>query len=118
MLDLPGMTRLALLGDKGNETNGCMEIRAAGGRATLRVIFSDGFGWDHVSVTASRTPTWDEMCYVKGMFFYEDECVVQYHPPVAVYVNCHPRCLHLWRPQAFDIQLPPTILIGPTPTPL
>lgn len=84
------------------------------GNATLRVIASDGEGWDHVSVSlATRCPTWDEMCFVKRQFFGPEETVIQFHPAVEAYVNCHPFCLHLWRPQEVEIQLPPTVLIGP-----
>jgi hypothetical protein len=79
----------------------------------LRVIASDGEGWDHVSVsTARRIPNWREMCHVKGLFFEAEEAVMQLHPPESTYVNNHPYCLHLWRPHAQPIPLPPTILVG------
>lgn len=66
----------------------------------LRVIASTGGGWDHVSVsTAHRCPTWDETSHVKKLFFYPDETVMQLHVPEAQHINCHPHCLHLWRPQ-------------------
>lgn len=71
------------------------------GARTLRVIASDDRGWDHVSVSLpDRCPTWQEMCAVKELFFRDDEVVMQLHPAKANYVNCHPNCLHLWRPQA------------------
>lgn len=77
------------------------------------VIFSWGEGWDHVSVSfPNRCPSWDEMCQIKDMFFDEDECVVQYHPAKKDYVNRHPYCLHLWRPQGVEIVTPPKILVG------
>lgn len=70
---------------------------------TLRVIASDGGGWDHVSVsTANRCPTWEELELVKRLFFREDETVMQLHVPPAEHVNDHPHCLHLWRPQTDD----------------
>lgn len=72
------------------------------------VVFSWGGGWEHVSVSfANRTPTWDEMCKIKDMFWNEDECVVQYHPPKSDYVNVHPYCLHLWKPIGKEIITPP-----------
>ena len=50
--------------------------------ASLRIQASDGGGWDHVSVSlATRCPTWDEMCYVKSLFFMPHEAVMQLHPP-------------------------------------
>lgn len=78
--------------------SGCCFVTC--GSARLKVIFSDGGGWDHVSVSLkTRTPTWDEMCYVKDLFFDASECVMQLHPSKENYVNEHQFCLHLWRPQ-------------------
>lgn len=86
----------------------------AGITEPLAVIASVGSGWDHVSVSAeTRCPTWDEMQYVRKMFFASDETVVQIHPPVDKYVNCHPYCLHMWRPQGQDLPLPPRWMIAP-----
>ncbi len=73
-------------------------------------------GWEHVSVSApDRCPTWGEMCTVKDLFWKDDEMVVQFHPPKANYVNCHPYTLHLWRPTKHKNKLPfpPSILVGP-----
>jgi hypothetical protein len=85
-----------------------------GNEADLHIIASWGGGWDHVSVSLEhRTPNWTEMSAVKDLFFYEEECVIQYHPPKSEYVNYHPFCLHLWRPQGKTIPLPPSIFVGP-----
>ena len=67
----------------------------------LYVIASFGDGWDHVSVSVNmpRCPRWHEMCEVKDMFFEPEEAVMQLHPPKSQYVNNHPLCLHLWKPQ-------------------
>ena len=70
-------------------------------------------GWEHVSVsTVDRTPTWEEMAMVKDLFWAEDECVVQFHPPRSVYVNKHPYCLHLWRNVNQEYALPPRGLLA------
>ena len=63
--------------------------------------------WEHVSVSLiDRCPTWEEMCFVKDLFWNDDELVVQFHPPKSDYINCHPFVLHLWKgPQR--IKLPP-----------
>lgn len=83
------------------------------GSAELRIIASNGMGWDHVSVSLpTRCPTWEEMCYVKSLFFDEEECVMQLHPPRSQWINNHPYCLHLWRPQSQDIPRPPSITVG------
>lgn len=76
------------------------------------VVWSFGGGWDHVSVSYSnRCPTWDEMCKVKDMFFGPDECCIEYHPAEKDYVNVHPYCLHIWRPQGNEIPKPPKIFV-------
>jgi hypothetical protein len=79
----------------------------------LRIVASHEEGWEHVSISLhSRCPTWEEMCAVKDLFWDEDDCVIQYHPPKSDYVNCHPHCLHLWRPVGVDIPRPPKIMVG------
>lgn len=80
---------------------------------TLAVIASDGMGWDHVSVSLNnRTPNWREMCFIKSLFWDEEEVAIQYHPKKSEYVDNHPYCLHLWRPQDQEIPTPPAILVG------
>jgi len=77
------------------------------------VVASDGIGWEHVSVsTKERCPTWNEMCFIKATFWGPEDCVVQFHPPQAQYVNNHKYALHLWRPVAVDLPFPPPILVG------
>ena len=93
---------------------GCGEIWQ-GGRAYGSVIWSNGGGWEHVSVAPykrSHTPTWDEMCRLKDMFFHDDEVVVQFHPAKSDYVNNVPNCLHLWRPLNEVMPTPPSIMVG------
>jgi len=63
----------------------------------------------------TRTPNWAEMCFIKDIFWEEEEAVVQFHPPKSDYVNHHPYCLHLWRPVFSKLELPPSILVGPKP---
>lgn len=88
---------------------------------TLHIIASDHDGWDHVSIHAAapgangtgekRTPTWDQMCYVRSLFFRGDEWVVQFHPPAEKRVNIHPYVLHLWRCQATEFPTPPVEMV-------
>jgi len=81
---------------------------------TLAIVVSDGEGWDHVSVSLpNRCPSWEEMCFVKDLFFEPHEAVMQLHPPRSEYVNYHKFCLHLWRPYNKRIPLPPSIFVGP-----
>jgi hypothetical protein len=71
-------------------------------------------GWEHVSVSlvrGSRCPNWDEMCFVKDLFWSEDEWVVQYHPAKADHINNHPGVLHLWKPVGVEIPIPPKEMV-------
>lgn len=103
---------------KEGEPFGCFAIpgRHAKGRQ-LRIIASDGeeTGWDHVSVSIPdqrRCPSWDEMCFVKSLFWDDEEAVIQFHPPKSEYVNNHAGCLHLWRCVKEPFPIPPSILVG------
>jgi hypothetical protein len=82
-------------------------------------IIRSGMGWEHVSVSLigkkkpiTRCPTWEEMCFIKSQFWSDDEAVMQLHPPKKDWVNNHPYCLHLWRPQFSLIPLPPSDMVG------
>ena len=81
----------------------------------IRVLASSDIGWEHVSVSLNRErcPTWDEMCKVKDLFWSDEATVIQYHPAAKDYVNHHPYCLHLWRPNdGSEIVTPAGILVG------
>ena len=92
-------------------TNG--SARVPGPFRVLTIVFSDGEGWEHVSVsTPGRAPNWDEMCFVKHLFWDPEDCVIQFHPPASAYVNVHPFCLHLWRPKHLPVPTPPAWMVG------
>lgn len=100
------------------ENYGYFEVQRPGG--LLRVIASDGSqpeecGWEHVSVSlASRCPTWEEMAFVKGLFWADEETVLQFHPAKSQAIDHMPYCLHLWRNRlGGNVALPPAYLIGP-----
>ena len=66
----------------------------------VRCIASDGASWQHVSVSIegnNKPPHWDVMCAVKDLFWDDEDCVLQFHPPKSEYVENHPGCLHLWK---------------------
>jgi hypothetical protein len=94
------------------EQGGMFEVHSPKG-TLLRIISSGQHeGWEHVSVSVQhRVPNWGEMCFVKDLFWEEEELVIQYHPPKSMYINCHPYCLHMWRPINATIPLPPSHLI-------
>jgi len=79
----------------------------------LRILASNGDGWDHVSVSlVNRCPRWSEMEHVKRAFFRDDEIAMQLHVPPRDHISLHPFCLHLWRPHEGAIPLPPPAMVA------
>ncbi|MBW1812170.1 MAG: hypothetical protein JRJ39_00480 [Deltaproteobacteria bacterium] len=79
----------------------------------LLVICGCGEGWDHVSVSLKhRCPKWEEMCFIKNLFFKSDELAIQFHPPEKDYINVGKTVLHLWRPWDQEVQLPPKWMLA------
>lgn len=102
-----------IYGGEPKDDGALYRYRLEGGEVAT-VIASHGLGWEHVSMSLeTRTPTWEEMSLVKGLFWTQDDLVVQYHPPTNEYVNNHPFCLHLWRKAGSNdfCEMPPKILI-------
>lgn len=85
---------------------------------------SNGAGWEHVSVSVrtknragnweqiKRVPSWEEMCFVKDLFWQPEAWVTQFHPARSEYVNTHLYVLHLWKPTGETFPTPPAILVG------
>lgn len=97
--------------------NGAFKLQMPGEARAICVIASDGMGWQQVSVSfgkaSTKTPSWEVMCWVKDLFWKEDEVVVQFHPAKKDYVNNHPGCLHLWRcTDGREQPMPPSIMVG------
>jgi len=100
--------------------NGAFKFKISAGEVGFVDVFciaSDGKEWEHVSVTIvniKRCPTWEEMCFIKDLFWDNEDFVVQMHPPTEDYINCHPFCLHLWRKADTNdfCERPPKILVG------
>lgn len=113
--------------DESFGNNGAFLIHKSDGWDLL-VLASDGAEWDkafpgirpkweHVSVSAKkdnriRTPTWDEMCRIKDIFWDEEDIVIQFHPRASEYINQHPHTLHLWRPIDIEFPTPPKGAVG------
>jgi hypothetical protein len=98
----------------GSGPNGMFLLRRSPRHPKLKVIISNGMGWEHASVSAQgRTPTWDEMQYIKEMFWEPEDVVMQLHPPESEYMNFHRYCLHLWRPLEEEIPTPPLYMVAP-----
>lgn len=92
---------------------GAFQIPHAPTGVSLRVIASDGKGWEHVSVSLpNRTPNWREMEAVCRLFWHEEEAVMQLHPPRSQWVSNHPYCLPLWKPVGERIPMPPSLMVG------
>lgn len=96
--------------------DGGMGVFTSGTMRKMTIIWSFSGGWEHVSIDGKkRTPDWEEMCRLKDMFFEDNECCVQYHPPKIEYVNNIPYCLHIWKPiekYSGTLPMPPSILTG------
>jgi len=106
----------SMYGCEGDGGNGVFRVRFVkpGVNVMLAVIASDGDDWDHVSVShKARCPKWDEMEYVKRLFFRDDEIAMQLHVPPLDHINYCNNCLHLWRPQNHEIPRPPGIMVAP-----
>lgn len=104
--------RLIDFGDDGLACTLQTAARAGRPNVCLRIIASWGGGWDHVSVsTACGCPTWEEMVQVKQIFFRPDETCVQFHPADDKYVNTCGSCLHIWRQQGHEYELPPREMV-------
>ena len=102
----------------GYGNNGAFLIKSLKRGRAIFCICSDGMGWEHVSISIrlvgkgkTDIPTWNEMCYVKDMFWDEEDCVVQFHPPKSQYINTHPHVLHLWRSTEYTFPAPDKILV-------
>lgn len=98
-----------------NGNNGAFFVKGPGlkDRTPLKIIASDGVGWEHVSVSLpNRCPSWDEMCFVKSLFWDDEDVVMQLHPAKENWISNHSFCLHLWRPLEATIPLPPNITVG------
>lgn len=90
------------------------------GKKFFKIIASSGneeIPWEHVSVSSKdysgdRTPTWEEMHWIKQLFWDDEECVIQFHPKKSEYVNNHAHCLHMWKPIGIEFPTPPSIAVG------
>jgi hypothetical protein len=82
---------------------------------TVLILLSSGDTdrtWEHVSVSCkNRCPNWQEMSFVKDLFWRDDELVFQFHPPKTDHINIHPYVLHLWRPTLEQIPMPPKYMV-------
>lgn len=81
---------------------------------TFRIIISDGEGWEHVSVTKEglhTCPTWEEMCWVKSLFWEPDEACMQLHVADSDNISDHDYCLHIFRPIGVPIPLPDPMMV-------
>ncbi len=103
-----------LVGEIGDDTNGAIVATGPCG-ADLAMLFSDGEGWEHVSVSVAdrlksgrprRLPNWDEMCYARSLFWEPNDTVLQFHPAQDEHVDRFP-VLHLWRQAGLNHVLPP-----------
>ena len=95
------------IGEFGDKYNGFFIFPDAPHNQPLFTQASNGQGWEHVSVSTKggRLPNWIEMCYVKELFWAEEDCAVQYHVPKSQHRDSYP-ALHLWRPNGVELPMP------------
>jgi hypothetical protein len=102
-------------GWNGDDKCGAFKLPSPTDGQSLRVVASNGDGWDHVSVSRqSRCPNWIEMDFVKRKFFEDSETAMQLHVPVTDHINRHPFTLHLWMPKpetGLTIPMPPKEMV-------
>jgi hypothetical protein len=104
--------RVQFRGNHGGADCGAFMVPSSDDGVPLRIIAATGMGWDHVSVSrGDRAPTWSEMEQVKRAFFEDWEIAMQLHVPPSQHINCHPHCLHIWRPLDCTIPTPPQVLV-------
>lgn len=106
---------------KRGQLRGLFIVRNA--QMQINIISDEGerSGWEHVSISVKydhpilgivdHTPGWDVMNQVKDMFWDEDECVLQFHPPKSEYVNTKQNVLHLWKKVGVNHETPPKELV-------
>ena len=115
--NISNFRRIDLYGDGflGDEANGAFIIDRYNTGEFYLVIASNGQGWDHVSVTThkknggsvKKCPSYQEMMMIKEKLFSEEDVVFQLHPREEDYINTHPYCLHLWKPNNCNMVVPP-----------
>lgn len=81
-------------------------------KATVIFGYKEADGkMEHVSVAPVNSRhicTWDEMCFIKDLFFRPEEMVVQIHPAEDRYFHGFDKAknvLHLWRPADGDFSI-------------
>lgn len=115
--NISNFRRINLYGDGflSDEANGAFIIDRYNNGEFYLVIASNGQGWDHVSVTihkknggsVKKCPSYQEMMMIKEKLFSEEDVVFQLHPREEDYINTHPYCLHLWKPNNCNMVVPP-----------
>lgn len=81
----------------------------------LKVIASDGMGWEHVSVSTfkgRKLPTWYDLVFVKNLFWNPDETIIQFIPKESEHRSIG-EVLHLWKKSGSEYELPPSIMVAP-----
>jgi hypothetical protein len=98
----------------GNQGHGAfLDVPYKSGKLTIMAYNGYHDGWEHVSVSMkNRCPNWEEMNWIKSLFWDEEDCVIQFHPPKSKHVNNHPYCLHMWRCTNKAFPMPDMITVG------
>lgn len=71
------------------------------GKPFAEATWVSGNTWEHVCITPKqgcRTLKFVEMCFLKDIFFKDEETVLQTLPEKTNYINNAQNSIHLWRP--------------------
>lgn len=120
-LRIPRPRKDGLYSSNPGDRHGCFKLTI--GQRVLWILAADASipaaqGWEHVSVSVlergsalrSALPTWEEMAMIAEKFWEPEDCVVQFRPPKALYVDQHP-ALHWWRQAEGGFPMPPVELV-------
>ena len=70
------------------------------GRAYLVIASIDNGLREHISISHKNLkiwPTWQELVFIKDIFFKDEEECYQVFPKKSEYVNIRSNCFHIWR---------------------
>lgn len=97
-----------------DDSYGCNGAFYTPERGGLFIMASDSEGWEHVSISRKdkKMPTWYDMTYVKGLFWSDEETVVQFLPKKSEHRSIV-EAAHLWKRRGQEFELPPSYMVAP-----
>ena len=121
MRNMEGLLKYAI--NKENydiKRHGEFEIPITDNKHAFVICSKNSMGWDHVSLHITeasgepikRTPSNEDMQFIRNLLFLEDEIVTEFHPAKKDYINNHPYVLHMWHSTNDCIEIPTSVDIS------